>query len=173
MTPRSRTGAFCVRTAVSSCLCFCACPCPSIASPFPVPHGPSVFYQDHAPLGAPEPGGGSGSLHDHRICPPVLGGSLPEEVSSHLVLMPLQMPPPHVLLPIHLGLRPLGTQRMLHVLCPYCTDTHAPVAEGQDTSPPVSSQAPGAAAPTVLGSIPGTSSSILLTTTATRVPQDS
>lgn len=94
MTPRSRTGAFCVRTAVSSCLCFCACPCPSIASPFPVPHGPSVFYQDHTPLGAQEPGGGSGSLHDHRICPPVLGGSLPEEVSSHLVLMPLQMPPP-------------------------------------------------------------------------------
>lgn len=50
-------------------------------SPFPVPHGPSVSYQDHAPLGASEPGGGFGSLHDHRICPPALGWALPKEVT--------------------------------------------------------------------------------------------
>uniref|UniRef100_U6DXG7 Uncharacterized protein n=1 Tax=Neovison vison TaxID=452646 RepID=U6DXG7_NEOVI len=90
MTPRSRTSAFHGCTAVSACPCLRAwpLPCPSLASPLPVPHGPSVSYQDHAPLGASEPGGGSGSLHDHRICPPALGGPLPEEVSSHPVPMP-------------------------------------------------------------------------------------
>ncbi|KAB0389910.1 hypothetical protein E2I00_000372, partial [Balaenoptera physalus] len=99
MNPRTRTGAFRGCTAVSSCLCLCAwpLPCPSLVSPFLVPHGPSVSYQDHAPLGASEPGSGSGSLHDHRICPPALGGSLPEE-----------MPPPHLLLPIPPGAVTLG-----------------------------------------------------------------
>lgn len=69
--------------------------CLAIAlSPLPVPHGPSVSYQDHAPLGASEPGGGFGSLHDHWICPPALGEPLPEEVSFILSQSPIDTPPP-------------------------------------------------------------------------------
>lgn len=70
-------------------------------SPFPVPHGPSVSYQDHAPLGASEPGGGFGNLHDHRICPPALGWALPKEVS--FILSQCLIDAPHLLLPILSG----------------------------------------------------------------------
>lgn len=36
---------------------------------------------DHEALEASEPGGGSGSLHDHWIWPPVPGGIIPEETT--------------------------------------------------------------------------------------------
>lgn len=139
-------------------------------SPFPVPHGPSVSYQDHAPLGASEPGGGFGNLHDHRICPPALGWALPKEVSFILsqCLIDAPLAPPN---PIwgcdSWELRGGSTPS---VLAPQ--DAHPPAGEGQDTFPPVSPQVTWAAAPTALGPIPRTSCSILSSAAATSIPED-
>lgn len=127
-------------------------PCPSLVSPFPVPHGRSVSQQDHAPLGAPEPRGGSGSLHDHQFA--LSSGGVPSR-GGEFPSCPNGPQMPHVLLSVPPGAVTLGdSENTCHAfLAPQ--DTHPPAGEGQDASLHLSPGYPGCSSDISGPHIPG------------------